>query len=115
MRILILSKHAKKDINQFKGREKFWIDKTLDFIVDERNTQTIISQKFKSLSGELSGFRKAKHRGFGIRIVFRFLSDNEIEIMIDKDDEEYREMIELLAVGKRELVYEIAKHRLKGK
>lgn len=115
MRKVIIDSFVAKDIVKFNGREQKWIIQIIKILEDETNSIEIIKQKFKPLNGELKGYQKAKHRGFGIRIVFKFLNNNEIEIMIDKDDEEYREMIELLAVGKRDGVYEIAKHRLKSK
>mgnify|MGYP001309683832 CR=1 FL=1 len=115
MRKIIIDSRASKDIDAFKGYERLWITQIINILEDESNSLEYIQQKFKPLQGKLKGYRKAKHRGFGLRIVFRLLNEQEILIIINHDDKEKREIIEFLAIGKREEIYDIAKHRLRNK
>lgn len=117
MRKVILNKIVIKEIDSLDKREKQWVKAVIDVLEDERNSIEILEQKFQPLGGELSGYRKAKNRSFGIRIVFRILKNQEIEVMIGRlsMSQEVHELIELLTVGKRDKVYQRALERSQHK
>jgi mRNA-degrading endonuclease RelE of RelBE toxin-antitoxin system len=117
MRKVLLSKQVAKDINNFDGRELQWICAIVRFLENEENSLETIKQKFKSLNNDLKGYYKAKHRGFKIRMVFKILNAHEIEIYVEKmkADPMFDEIIQLIAVGKRDSIYELASKRARQK
>ena len=115
MRYIDISNLVQKDFDQFDGREKQWIKAIIDYLKDENNSLDLIKQKFKPLGGELSGYYKAKHRGFGIRIIFQILNDNELKIYFERIefDKNVNEVIQIIAGGRRDIIYEIVAKRIK--
>lgn len=83
---------------------------------DERNSIESIKQKFKPLSGDLNGYCKAKHRGFGIRIIFKILNETELKVYIERIeiDSSINEVIQFIADGRRDNIYSLAIKRIKS-
>jgi len=117
MRKIEIRTEVQKDIEKFDGRERQWTKAIILYLQDEHNSIETIKQKFKPLHGDLSGYYKAKHRGFGIRLVFKILSETEFIMDIEKlkPNEVITECIQLLAVGKRDKIYDLAKKRTDNK
>lgn len=117
MRKVIISKEVVKNIEKFDGREKQWISAVIRYLENEENSIELIKQKFEALGKELKGYYKAKHRGFKIRCVFKILNEFEIAVYIEKShlDPLIDEIIQLVAVGKRDFIYELASKRVKFK
>lgn len=82
MRKVEISSLVQKNFYKFDGREKQWTKAVISYLEDEINSIETIKQKFKPLSGELLGYYKAKHRGFGIRILFKILNETELKVYI---------------------------------
>ncbi len=77
----------------------------------------MIKQKFEALKDDLKGYYNAKHRRFKIRCVFKLLNEHEIALYVEKmhTDPLIDEVIELIAVGKRDSIYELATKRVELK
>lgn len=116
MRKVEISSLVQKDFNTFDGREKQWAKAIISYLEDEHNSTELIKQKFKQLSGELLGYYKAKHRGFGIRLIFKILNDNELKIYIERIeiDSSINEIIQFIAGGRRDSIYSLAIKRIKN-
>jgi mRNA-degrading endonuclease RelE of RelBE toxin-antitoxin system len=114
MRKVIISKEVLKDISQFDGREKQWICAVIRYLENEDHSIQTIKQKFATLRDDLKGYYKAKHRGFKIRCVFKILSEREIALYVEKtqSDPLIDEILQLIAVGKRDSIYELARKRV---
>lgn len=117
MRKVFITKETAKDIQRFDGREKQWICAVIRYLENEEHSLELIKQKFEVLREDLKGYYKAKHRGFKIRCVFKILSENEVALHIEKThgDSLINEVIEMIAVGKRDSIYELASKRVKQK
>ncbi|MDP3306618.1 MAG: hypothetical protein Q8S15_11130 [Erysipelotrichaceae bacterium] len=117
MRKVILTKEAAKDIGKFDGREKQWIYAIIRYLENEEHALELIKQKFETLREDLKGYYKAKHRGLKIRCVFKILSENEIALHIEKahGDPLIDEVFQMIAVDKRDSIYELASKRIKHK
>ena len=94
---------------------KKWIKAIIDYLKDEDHSLDLIRQKFKPLGGELLGYYKAKHRGFGMRIIFQILNDKELKIYFERIefDKNVNEVIQIIAGGRRDIIYEIVAKRIK--
>lgn len=110
MRTILINARVAKELKRFEGKELQWIKAIVSYLEDDTNSRELIEQKFKPLGGSLVGYRKAKNRSLGIRMIFRFLSHNELELMVEPitHDEAIQEFIELLTVGRRDKVYQKA-------
>lgn len=115
MRKVVINKLVQKDIDQFDGREKQWIKAVVCYLEDENNSIELIKQKFSPLSGSLSGHYKAKHRGFGIRLIFEIFEEHELRVYFQKIsiDSSVNEVIEIIAGGRRDQIYETVAKRVK--
>ena len=115
MRYIDISNLVQKDFDQFDGREKQWIKAVIEYLKDENNSLDLIKQKFKPLGGELSGYYKAKHRGFGIRIIFQILNEKELKVYFERIefDTDITEVIQVIAGGRRERIYDTVAKRIK--
>jgi mRNA-degrading endonuclease RelE of RelBE toxin-antitoxin system len=115
MRYIDISGLVQKDFDQFDGREKQWIKAVIAYLKDENNSLDLIKQKFKPLGGELSGYYKAKHRGFGIRLIFQILNENELKVYFERIefDADITEVIQIIAGGRRDKIYDKAAKRIK--
>ena len=117
MRKIMISTKTIKEINKFDNREKQWIKAIIGYLEDESHSLDMIKLKFRPLSNELEGYHKAKHRGFGLRIIFRILDQDEIQVFIDKRelDESVNEIIQIITAGKRDKIYDLAIKKIKNR
>lgn len=115
MRKVEITKDCIEDIHKLDKRCRQWVMSIIDYLKDEKHTIEMIEQHFPMLSGGLHGFRKAKHRGFGLRILFRLVSNKRILVTIDRSfgDLGVDEIIQLFAVGHRDKIYDIVRKRIK--
>jgi|GEM_PF-2563627 len=107
MRKIRVSKSFRLDVETLDKRERQWVEKILRFLEDEQNSIETLHQLFKPLQAELKGYLKAKNRSFGLRLVFRILNAHEIELMVERDEENslLNVIIDIIGVGKRESIY----------
>lgn len=93
---VVFIEEAKKDFRSLKGSQKILVRKSI------AKLQSYGMEVGQPLKGELSGCRKLKHKKAGLRIVFR-------------ESEEGLEIIQVIAIGKREnqYVYHAAVDRIK--
>ena len=113
MRHVEISKQVSKELSKFDGKSKSWQKAIINQLEDESNSIADIEEVFEALSDDLKGYYKAKNRSLGVRIVFRIISEDQIEIFkIDNEiDEEYDEVIQIIAAGRRDKVYKTASKR----
>ena len=93
---VVFIEEAKKDYQALDGSQKILVRKSI------AKLQAYGMEVGKPLKGELSGCRKLKHKKAGLRIVFR-------------ESEKGLEIIQVIAIGKRENqdVYHVATDRIK--
>ncbi|MBO1095511.1 hypothetical protein FQS90_02940 [Enterococcus casseliflavus] len=113
MRHIEICKKVSKELSKFDGKSKSWQKAVINQLEDESNSIEEIEEIFEPLSDDLKGYYKAKNRSLGVRIVFRIISEDQIEIFkIDNEiDEKYDEVIQIIAAGRRDKVYKIASKR----
>lgn len=93
---VVFIEEAKKDYQALDGSQKILVRKSI------AKLQAYGMEVGQPLKGELSGCRKLKHKKAGLRIVFR-------------ESEKGLEIIQVIAIGKRENqdVYHVATDRIK--
>lgn len=113
MRHVDVSKQVKKELDKLDGRSKSWQKAILNQLEDESNSLEDIMETFDPLRDDLKGYYKAKNRSLGIRIVFRIISKDKIEIFkVDNGlDEKHDEVVQVIAAGRRDKIYGIARRR----
>lgn len=115
MRIVEITRDCLEDIKTLDKRNRQWVLSIVDYLKDENNTIETIEQRFPMLSDGLHGYRKAKNRSFGLRILFTIESNKRILITIDRSfkDLDVDEIIQLFAVGHRDRIYGVVRKRIK--
>lgn len=115
MRKVDITKNCLEDIKALDKRNRQWVLSIVDYLKDEQNTIEMIEQRFPMLSGGLHGYRKAKNRSFGLRILFTIQSDKRIRLTIDNhfNRSSFDEIIKLFAVDHRDRIYDVIRKRIK--
>jgi mRNA-degrading endonuclease RelE of RelBE toxin-antitoxin system len=115
MRKVDITKNCLEDIKALDKRNRQWVLSIVDYLKDEQNTIEVIEQRFPMLSGGLHGYRKAKNRSFGLRILFTIQSDKRVRLTIDNhfNRSSFDEIIKLFAVDHRDKIYDVIRKRIK--